>query len=288
MSSGGDGAGARRRRCARDGRAFCRPAHPPQGRDEPRARWPDGDPLEEWAALADQQFWCFGKDIEHPRGNLLRRYGLSRQGPPPDTEYASIYRAELSATRRIVLRGFGVFYGDDSRGGIFLQRVGVPRITAATDLRQPPWMITDLPEMRAPGPGDLDDVRWLMLDLIDWVRDYEVWVARQCGVAYRHAVVDGWRRMERPVIEADRIARSWRLMSLAISLDPLRICGDVRGPGDADGFRDRRRVRPAGDPGPGPTDPSCDVPVAEPPVAEGPVAEGPFRMPPFQDRKDAL
>lgn len=242
LSSGGGGAGGIRRSCARDGRVFCRPVDSPQRSDDPRPRWPDGDPIDEWAALVDQQFWCFGKDIEHPLGNLLGRYGLSRQSPPPDTEYASIYRAELSATRRIVLRGFGMFYGDDSRGGIFLSRAGVLRLTPAADLSQPPWMIMDLPKMRAPIAGDRDDVRWLMFDLIDWVRDYEIWVARLCGIAYRRAVVDGWRRMDRRVIEADRIARSWRLMSLAVSLDPLRICGDVRWSGDADGIRNPQSV----------------------------------------------
>ncbi len=28
--------------------------------------------------LISQQLWCFGCDIKHARGNLLRRYGFSR------------------------------------------------------------------------------------------------------------------------------------------------------------------------------------------------------------------
>ena len=140
-----------------------------------------GDPMYFFAELLNQQFWCFGKDIEYAGGNLLIRYGMTRQPPPKGRECSSLYQAEVSSKRRLVLRGFGAFYGGDDWGGLFLSREAIPQLTSESHLRDPAWTISDLPPMREPEQEDRARLRWLLLELIDWFRTDEVWVTETVG-----------------------------------------------------------------------------------------------------------
>ncbi|HCK70757.1 MAG TPA: hypothetical protein DHW38_04195, partial [Planctomycetaceae bacterium] len=47
-----------------------------------------------------------------------------RQFEPPESrkDCSSVYSLELPDERVVVLRGFGVFYGDNRLGGIFMPR----------------------------------------------------------------------------------------------------------------------------------------------------------------------
>jgi len=179
-----------------------------------------GDPMQFFAELLNQQFWCFGKDIEYAGGNLLMRYGMTRQPPPKGRECSSLYQAEVSSKRRLVLRGFGAFYGDDDWGGLFLSREAIPQLTSESHLRDPAWTISDLPPMREPEAEDRARLRWLLLELIDWFRTYEVWVTETVGSEYRREAIDRWRRDDRYVIEPEQIARSWRMLGIAVSGNP--------------------------------------------------------------------
>ena len=63
--------------------------------------------------LLSQQIWCWGRDILRPEGNWLIEIGFDRMEPPKDhTDCTSVYTRQLATERRIVLRGFGVFYGE--------------------------------------------------------------------------------------------------------------------------------------------------------------------------------
>jgi RNA polymerase-binding transcription factor DksA len=96
--------------------------------------------------LLNQQLWCWGQDALFAGGNLLVRHGFQRTARPTDQLGSSIYRLELGGNRRIVLRGFGVFIGDDRRGGMFLKRFEFsPWITPSADLRTLAWQVDDLP-----------------------------------------------------------------------------------------------------------------------------------------------
>ena len=61
--------------------------------------------------LLSQQIWCWGRDILRPEGNWLLEMGFQRLEPPTDDrKTSSVYCLEIPNNRRVVLRGYGVFY----------------------------------------------------------------------------------------------------------------------------------------------------------------------------------
>ncbi|MFO0816861.1 MAG: hypothetical protein U1A77_02890 [Pirellulales bacterium] len=99
--------------------------------------------------LFDQQLWCFGRDISSPEhGNLLLEFGFDRLPHPHSASIASIYQLRLSEGRSLILRGFGVFWGDDRWGGLFVRRRSFrPQLTPLAKLTHPIWMSDDLPRL---------------------------------------------------------------------------------------------------------------------------------------------
>ena len=83
----------------------------------------EGELLEQAVALLSQQVWCWGRDILRPEGNWLLQIGFARMAPPADRKHcASVHVLTMPRSRCVVLRGFGVFYGEGQRGGVFLPR----------------------------------------------------------------------------------------------------------------------------------------------------------------------
>ena len=77
----------------------------------------EGELLEHAAALLSQQVWCWGRDILRPEGNWLLEFGFDRIEPPANRKHcASVYALAMPRRRCVVLRGFGVFYGDGQWG----------------------------------------------------------------------------------------------------------------------------------------------------------------------------
>ena len=72
--------------------------------------------------LFDQQLWCWGQDIRRAEGNALLAYGFTKHRPPEGKHGSTAYEWRSSGRNRVVLWGFGFFYGDGDRGGLFLQR----------------------------------------------------------------------------------------------------------------------------------------------------------------------
>ena len=86
----------------------------------------------------------------------------------------------------IVLRGFGVFYGSPSRGGIFLPRHEFqPRFTPLAELGSPPWEEKDLPSLKRPTRSQRNHCLSLTLDLFDWIRSHETTILEELGIEYR-------------------------------------------------------------------------------------------------------
>lgn len=178
----------------------------------------------EAASLLNQQLWCWGRDIEASSGNLLVAHGFQRIAKPKGVSAASIYRLDLTPSSRVILRGFGVFFGDDRWGGVFLPRFEfTPQFSAEPDLSRPAWSSDDLPSLRRPRKGQMPWCQRLMLDLIDWIRRYEIWIAAHQGVTYRHETLVDWKAKHESVVPAEEIAVAWRLLGLAISLHPERL-----------------------------------------------------------------
>lgn len=139
--------------------------------------------LKQGVGLLSQQLWCWGCDILREEGNWLIEIGFERIEAPADREKcSSVYSLELLSGRRVVLRGFGVFYGDDRFGGIFLPRYEFrPRYTTGSALDCPPWSDTDLPKLDTPEESQRDSCLSLTVGLTDWIQSYELAVAERQG-----------------------------------------------------------------------------------------------------------
>ena len=160
------------------------------------------------AGLLGQQIWCWGRDILRAEGNWLVEIGFDRLESPSDREEcSSVYTLQLPQGRRVVLRGFGAFFGDDQHGGVFLHRYEFrPRYTADSKLECPPWSETDLPKMGTPEESQRDACASLTLGLIDWIRGYEVTILERLGIEYRRSTLEKWNNGNAPSLRR----RTWR------------------------------------------------------------------------------
>ena len=170
------------------------------------------------ASLLNQQIWCWGRDIECTEGNLPVRHGFQRIEKPKGCDASSLYRLNLSPTSRVILRGFGVFCGDDRWGGVFLRRFGfVPQFTPESDLLRPAWSLEDLPQLALPSKDQMSDCRHLLLTLVDWIRQYEVWIAESVGIAYRRETLRTWNAKHDVLVRAEEMSAAWRILGTALA-----------------------------------------------------------------------
>ena len=172
-------------------------------------------PLNLGIDLLNQQLWCWGRDVEHASGNLLLKYGFERTEKPAKSKATSIYEYEVSQTARVVLRGFGIFYGDDRWGGIFLQRYRFrPQYTRLTRLKKTCWQVEDLPKLSKPNEKTFEKCRSLFADLVEWVYSYEKWVLEVEGTEYRRSTVNLWKNGKRKIICAEEMATTWAAVGM--------------------------------------------------------------------------
>lgn len=181
-------------------------------------------------SLLNQQLWCWGRDIECSDGNLLVQHGFRRIKKPAGDKGSSLYRLDLSPTSRAILRGFGVFFGDDSCGGMFLRRFDfAPQLTPKPDLSRPPWSVEDLPPLVSPHSHDVPRCQRLLLKLVDWIRQYEVWIAERHGIAYRSETLTKWNAKHKSAVPAEEIAFAWRMLGVEVSNHPEHFIPTVTG-----------------------------------------------------------
>ena len=171
--------------------------------------------------LLSQQIWCWGRDILRPEGNWLLELGFDRVKPPDDREgYSSVYSLQLPKDRCVILRGFGVFYGDVRDGGIFMPRYEFrPKYTTHGTLQSPPWADTDLPKLDLPQESQQRSYLTLTCNLIDWLHEYEVEVVELLGIEYRRSILRQWDNGNRTLIPAEAMANSWKLLGGALAAD---------------------------------------------------------------------
>jgi hypothetical protein len=162
--------------------------------------------------LLDQQMWCWGRDIRYPGGNVLCRYGILPHRPAHPDRGSTAYVLALCPKRMIVLWGFGLFYGDAERAGMFLKRYEfTPRLTSQ---HLPPWVMWNpgcLPALRDPR---LPDERiWLQgcyTDALHWIASYEQWIAQRFGLKYRRRCV-AW--YSSAIVSAEAMAATWKALA---------------------------------------------------------------------------
>ena len=191
---------------------------PLRARDQQSAR---SDLIKHAVGLLSQQVWCWGRDILRADGNWLIEIGFNRIAPPADHEgCSSIYSLELSHGRCIVLRGFGVFYGDLHHGGIFLPRYEFrPKYTTQATLECLPWSEADLPKLHTPSESQQTSCLTLTSDLIEWIQAYELNIVKVLVIEYRRSILREWNNGKRPIIPAEEMAHAWQQISVAIYED---------------------------------------------------------------------
>jgi len=171
--------------------------------------------------LFNQQLWCWGRDIQCETGNLLVRYGFQRTLNAINPDCASLYRLDLAGGARIILRGFGAFYGNDQFGGLFIQRYRFrPMLTPTADAPMSLWTVDHIPALRWPKEDDVTCWWRLTLDLIDWIRDYESWIANEIGTAYREQTLEPWARKKPLAASAESMASMWRWIGIRFAANP--------------------------------------------------------------------
>ena len=159
----------------------------------------------------EQQVWCWGRDVEHPSGNLLMRFGFERHRDQSSTDRSTCYRLDQEKLH-VALWGFGMFFGCRDLGGLYLGRFEFcPGWAPVESLSLSIHWPEDLPAFSRPqGKAQWLNARRLWKASLNWIAKYETWVRTTAGLAYRRDCVDNWLR---PSVRADKIAAAWRYLS---------------------------------------------------------------------------
>lgn len=145
--------------------------------------------IKKGSRLLHTQCWFWGQDIRSPAGNLLVQYGFERFRPPEGVEGSSAYLLALVPAREtscLILWGFGLFYGTEGAGGIFLDRFRfLPRWTPQHLLKLPLWRKDQLPDASVPEEASrLVVAARMCARLCAWIEAYERWVNGLMGTSY--------------------------------------------------------------------------------------------------------
>jgi hypothetical protein len=161
-------------------------------------------------SLLHQQLYVIGRDIVSRHGNLLLRIGCSQtQSPIPGIP--STYTICLGRKSRLALRGFGVFVGDDSIGGVFIHRYTFePRWMPSSRFSPIPWLPSEMPRTRCSRyRAEKEHASELLKRMIAWFIEYESWVERLLGVHFRIGQLTHFPSEEKQPIYWN-LSRSWR------------------------------------------------------------------------------
>ena len=171
--------------------------------------------------LLSQQVWCWGQDIERSEGNWLMEIGFDRIEPEFKCDHCdSIYTLELPSGKRVMLRAFGVFYGNDQKEGIYLPRYDfLPKYSRRLNIKNPPWEKKDLPKLNYPNNLEVSNCTFLVSELVNWIRTYEENVVNILGLDYRKSTLLEWIKIRGLVIPAEDMISEWKFLETQISED---------------------------------------------------------------------
>jgi len=170
------------------------------------------------AELLDQQMWFFGRDIQHPDGNLLLRFGFARERPPVAVSGTSRYSI-TTPTGSLTLWGWGALWRDDQPMALLMRRHGPgPRLVSAAACLEQVWAHTAVSETRAAASDELARVGSLLADFAGWVHAYERWVRASCGESWRRecAAMRPRHVRRKQVVVAERYVHSWQQMARTV------------------------------------------------------------------------
>ena len=169
--------------------------------------------------LLSQQVWCWGRDIERSEGNWLMEIGFDRIEPEFKCDHCdSIYTLELPSGKRVMLRAFGVFYGNNQKEGIYLPRYDfLPKYSRRLNIKNPPWEKKDLPKLNFPNNSEITNCVTLVSELVNWIRTYEENVVNVLGIDYRKSTLLEWIKIRGLIIPAEDMVSEWKFLESQIS-----------------------------------------------------------------------
>ncbi|QPJ62504.1 MAG: hypothetical protein G3M70_11740 [Candidatus Nitronauta litoralis] len=162
--------------------------------------------------LMSQQLWCFGKDIKNPGNNLLIRYGLEKFRPPKRLDGSTNYIATINGEVRLILWGFGIYFGCGNNSGVYLGRFDFyPKLIGEVPLNPPFWSSSALPDLVPPS----NEEEWehsfgLISEFCEWATRYEDWVNQVMGNSYRVSCLEDW---DQQTVFSDDMAGAWNRLA---------------------------------------------------------------------------
>ncbi|MEM6777100.1 MAG: hypothetical protein AAF670_05560 [Planctomycetota bacterium] len=158
-----------------------------------------------------QQVWCWGRDVERPEGNLLMQFGFERYRDNDTADRSTCYRLDRDDLH-VCLWGFGMFFGNRELGGLYLDRFDFrPGWAPVESISLSVHWPDELPLFTRPrGEWQWSRARRLWKHALTWIADYESWVRKDAGLAYRRHCVASWLR---PSVRAEKTVGAWRFLS---------------------------------------------------------------------------
>lgn len=148
-----------------------------------------------------QQMFFLGKDVIHPEGNYLQKFGFEKS-PSKGLKGTSCYTAGWGGGIVELYGACAGYYGTDSRVVFLRERC-----------RFYHWLP---PERLVAGVWTADDVQAssanVMFDavrpLLNWWLEYEVWIEQQLGVDHRKRCYAAWKKLKsaKPWLEPEKVA----------------------------------------------------------------------------------
>ncbi len=161
--------------------------------------------------LLTQQLWCWGQDVKCPDGNLLLEYGFARhRGPVVKPAGSTCYCLEQGSIQ-INLWGFGIFFGKQNDGGVFLDRYKFqPQWTEQAKLESVVHWRHKLAGFSQPRqPAEWHKTGQLCIRLLNWIAEYECWVRKLKGAFYREECLKNWNK---PCLNPCLMSEAWRFL----------------------------------------------------------------------------
>jgi hypothetical protein len=164
----------------------------------------------------DQQFWCWGQDIQHPEGSRLRHLGFERFVSDTALTNSRAYRLALDGNSQIVLWAFGA-YISGPEGGLYLSRAKMrplfTRLRGLPDLFLP---LTREELFREATPRTQLACRKLVSTLFAWIAGYEAWIQASQVAGYRECQMLDWKRS---IVPGENMASAWQFVSRELAPD---------------------------------------------------------------------
>ncbi|MBP85051.1 MAG: hypothetical protein CMO61_14515 [Verrucomicrobiales bacterium] len=140
--------------------------------------------LRDYCDLLGQQMYFWGRDVIHPRGNLLCENGFDRRASE-GLEGTSVYRKSLDGGAAVELHGAcaGLYDLNDPDSGHFLYIRNKKRcFLYSADAPPAPGFYA----MESLANGPALDLYFSSLRFLDWWLEYESWIEKRTDPTWRY------------------------------------------------------------------------------------------------------